>query len=257
MIDGFGVGVDLFPTFLDAAGVPRPDHVRLDGASLLPWLAGGSGGGGVPASVERRLSMSSSPAVKHPKSSWKPKDEARKLAVLQSRVVMWRVDYERPRQTSMYSNGFKIILNYANKPIEIYHLPSDKYEDRNLLDQRVHALWEPVQLKKQPSQISHDMLISVSGLATSDALANLIKEIGPVLLDFASHGNAANCMYLKKYYGISGCQNPNDYHKIHVPVLNPAVGKCAVPSIQEVSMLPFEAAEKLVVIDHSRPFGYF
>ena len=104
---------------------------------------------------------------------------------------------------------------------------------------------------------AHDMLISVSGLAPGDALASLIKEIGPVLLDFASHGNAANCMYLKKYFGISGCQNPKDYNRIHVPVINPAVGKCAVPSTKEVSMLPFEAAERLVVIDHGRPFDYF
>lgn len=38
-IADFGVGVDIYPTFLEAAGVKKPDHVHLDGLSLLPYLA--------------------------------------------------------------------------------------------------------------------------------------------------------------------------------------------------------------------------
>lgn len=36
--DKFGVSTDLFPTLLEAAGIQPPDHIRLDGLSLLPVL---------------------------------------------------------------------------------------------------------------------------------------------------------------------------------------------------------------------------
>lgn len=39
VIADFGVGVDLYPTFLEATGVAKPNHVKLDGMSLLPFLA--------------------------------------------------------------------------------------------------------------------------------------------------------------------------------------------------------------------------
>lgn len=38
-IADFGVGVDIYPTFLEAAGVKKPEHVKLDGLSLLPYVA--------------------------------------------------------------------------------------------------------------------------------------------------------------------------------------------------------------------------
>jgi hypothetical protein len=37
-ITTLGVSTDLFPTFLDAAGISVPENVRLDGTSLLPVL---------------------------------------------------------------------------------------------------------------------------------------------------------------------------------------------------------------------------
>lgn len=39
MIADFGVGVDIYPTFLEAAGISKPGHAKLDGLSLLPYLA--------------------------------------------------------------------------------------------------------------------------------------------------------------------------------------------------------------------------
>ena len=40
--DFFGISTDLYPTFLDAAGLKIPSNVRLDGISLLPLLWGTS-----------------------------------------------------------------------------------------------------------------------------------------------------------------------------------------------------------------------
>jgi arylsulfatase A len=37
-IDKFGISTDIFPTFLDAANLQLPQHIRIDGLSLLPLL---------------------------------------------------------------------------------------------------------------------------------------------------------------------------------------------------------------------------
>lgn len=42
-IDEFVISTDLFPTFMDAAGISRPQSLRLDGVSFLPFLTGAPG----------------------------------------------------------------------------------------------------------------------------------------------------------------------------------------------------------------------
>eukprot|EP01041_Mallomonas_annulata_P009840 gene9840-20464_t len=74
----FGVGTDLFPTLLDAAGLTPPPQVRLDGMSLLPMLLN-------PTTVD------------------KEGDE---------RVVLWYSHCPGyPRLTAAWSYGFKLLWN--------------------------------------------------------------------------------------------------------------------------------------------------
>jgi uncharacterized sulfatase len=66
-ISMFGMSTDLYPTFLDAAGISLPQSIKLDGMSILPELTGSS-------------------SKKHKK-------------ILTERISLWHNDFEGPRKT--------------------------------------------------------------------------------------------------------------------------------------------------------------
>lgn len=99
----FGVSTDLFPTLLDAAGLSPPDHVRLDGISLLPILLH------KPAAV--------------PKAG----DE---------RVVLWYSHCPGiPKVSAAWSHGYKLVWNdYEGRKADKLPPPWRLFDMRTPLD---------------------------------------------------------------------------------------------------------------------------
>ena len=204
------------------------------------------------------------------KHEWHPKNISEKQIILRDRVAFWLVDYEKPKnypaRASAYSRGYKILLDINENPIAIYHLTDDKYENNNLLknktlSQLVSLEWRSMLSNSfQPgvTQTESSILVNTDNLVAQEAaILHFIKTVGPVLRSFAKHGNAANCMYLKKNYDLSGCRNPKDYRKELVPIINPSYNRCNTGTATEIHMLPFDHAEELVKISFLRPFDYF
>jgi arylsulfatase A-like enzyme len=77
-----GITTDLYPTFLDAAGLSAPGNVKLDGISLLPLLVANS-------------------------------KEKRKIAKKSSseRVGLWHNDFEGPKASVIWIFDFKVMLD--------------------------------------------------------------------------------------------------------------------------------------------------
>ncbi|CAM9672829.1 unnamed protein product, partial [Ectocarpus fasciculatus] len=117
-IADFGVGVDIYPTFLEAAGVKKPEHVKLDGLSLLPYFGFFSADnvlrGDLPLKYEGI-------------------DLVSRMWELENRIAMWYVEFEHPRNAALISHNFKIISGPEHLPIEIYDLLSDPFEKVNLI----------------------------------------------------------------------------------------------------------------------------
>ena len=157
--DAFAVSTDLFPTFLDAAGVAAPLHVRLDGLSILPQIvpnyfsSGDTATGAVssPAAAEvidldAAIARIRAPSIATPTPARGPPspptrhiiDEVRESAgvyrmAMRDRITLWHNDYEGPRRTAAWVYDYKILLNEFDVMSEMYDMKSDKYESTNLI----------------------------------------------------------------------------------------------------------------------------
>jgi hypothetical protein len=319
-IADFGVGVDIYPTFLEATGVEKPKGVRLDGMSLLPLIAPTSSrayrsrDGRAPtgriasrmrsaepepeSELEQLIQLSNQlqqqPELPlHPsphrvlptgvaqKTTAKQRNEkfghfsADKLLSgvalehkeldlgsrvweLRSRVAMWYVDYEHALNAAAYSQGFKIITGPKHVPIEVYDLSNDPYEEKNLLTDEESAYWKHTLTNGTFAVSRKKMFVeleSVDKANTKSKKDKILHDVVPTLHLFSKYGNAANVLYLKKNYGMSTWHNKENTKlvKLNNETLRQ---RCGVPSVAEVSMLPFEHA------DHKtrhmvRPFDYF
>ncbi len=251
------MGTDLYPTFLDVTGVKKPDHVRLDGVSLVPLLLQSAA-----HSRRRLLSVNQSQSVRPRPDAAESTPALRahrvigtsiaeKRILLRDRVCFWLVDYEHPRNTAALVHGYKIITDEQHLPIEVYHVASDPYEKVNLIGSYLkQARWDLGKAAK-----SRHMLVDVTGLAPGPSLLDKIMHaVVPSLQNFSRYGNAANFLYLKRNYGQLRWHNPEN-HRL-VPATAEGIGKCEVPRAASVPMLPFEAADKLSQ-SHVRPLDYY
>eukprot|EP00607_Mallomonas_marina_P000099 CAMPEP_0182426610 /NCGR_PEP_ID=MMETSP1167-20130531/13123_1 /TAXON_ID=2988 /ORGANISM="Mallomonas Sp, Strain CCMP3275" /LENGTH=162 /DNA_ID=CAMNT_0024608179 /DNA_START=129 /DNA_END=614 /DNA_ORIENTATION=- len=86
VVKSFGMHTDLFPTFLEAAGVSTPPHALFDGISLLPMLRG-------EGAKRKGMSLVSSEVS--------PRDMYFQHGALKfsDRIAMWHTDYESSRAT--------------------------------------------------------------------------------------------------------------------------------------------------------------
>jgi arylsulfatase A-like enzyme len=211
--DAFVVSTDLFPTFLDAAGVLAPPHLRLDGLSILPLL--------VPDYYKAR-SVHLSPA--HAKSS-SPKhtalavtavtegknpgrhavdevrlDEQVYRAAMRDRVTLWHNDYEGHRRTAAWVYGYKVILDERERMSEMYDLQTDPYEVNNLLLKAGPEHWKVVNstvYSKSPSlahlfkkRVSLDMVLT--NRDDSDVHIWIASHLYKTLQDYVKGGNSAH-----------------------------------------------------------------
>jgi len=109
--DAFANSTDLLPTFCEAAGIPLPKNLSLDGLSLLPLMTGGAA-----PSAEQRGS------------------------------VFWQLDlfkhlqrhYPKPKPyaTEIVRRGKWKMLALHGKPVELFDVSTDPYEQTSLLDER-------------------------------------------------------------------------------------------------------------------------
>ena len=256
VIEEFGMGTDLYPTFLDVTGVKKPDHVKLDGVSLVPLLLQST-------AKSRRHLLSTNDSVPRIRSDAAPGSPsvrqhrvigttiAEKRILLRDRVCFWLVDYEHPRNTAALVHGYKIITDEQHLPIEVYHVASDPFEKVNLIGSYLkQAQWDLGKAAK-----SRHMLVDISGVPPGPALLDKIMHaVVPSLQNFSKYGNAANFLYLKRNYGQQRWHNPEN-HRL-VPATAEGIGKCEVPRAASVPMLPFEAADKLSQ-SHVRPLDFY
>lgn len=131
----WGANTDLLPTFLDAANIPKPSSVLLDGVSLLPVLkekrggAAGTGHGSL-------LGLTKEHKLRHKEH----KNATMKFvnSPLHSRVYLWHKDTDPFRndnriQGAAYFEELKIITSSSAGCLDrVFDMKHDPLENRNL-----------------------------------------------------------------------------------------------------------------------------
>jgi len=279
--DVFAYSTDLLPTFLQAAGLPVPKNMRLDGMSLLPELVSGAhlfsasssssssnasskdngsmlghtgnftitssthhehasprilpagdsatGNSGINLNVNSNSSGGGSRTLSSSSSSSKDgmneyflltadketlhaaRKHTRKM--LAERVVFWHNDYEGPRLTAARVLDFKLLLDGAEAPYELFDLRSDPREIHNLLAGIS---------KKELDSIVAGTATAIGGSVQASKIGSLIADVesnrGHIrdskslhmwifgklfesMRDYAKHGNAGHLRYLAQNIG--------------------------------------------------------
>lgn len=179
-VSSFGVTTDLFPTFLHAAGIKVPDNARLDGISLLPELV---------------------PSIKNRKAGRKANAD---------RVTLWHGDFEGPRASAAWLLDFKLVLDSAEYPKELYDMKFDPFEKYNLLVPYLNLKVEEMIQYKPPTEGDDVFNMSLflrnrSAQATADQRSNrnstvlyrlIVAKVYKTLYNFVSYGNEAHTVYL-------------------------------------------------------------
>lgn len=123
---------DIFPTFLDMAGVGDYRHAigRIDGRTFVPLLKGARG-------------------------------------LSQGRPLFWHFPhtYDQPAYSSVRQDDWKLIYFHANRKLELYHLPQDIGESTDLAEA------EPGK-RKELAQILSDFLREAGGQMPQDKKTN-------------------------------------------------------------------------------------
>lgn len=163
VINSIGVSTDVFPTFLDAAGIALPGHYHIDGTSLLPDLLHAQR---FPADLEtispgdyqlyalhnipvnRTTDRGSNNPLGLPQAETHPlvfspldtrekavttRRRAQRRQAMQERVILWHSDFESPRRTAAILYGYKVVLDEKDFPMEVFDLTVDPSESNNLL----------------------------------------------------------------------------------------------------------------------------
>jgi arylsulfatase A len=196
-VDVFGVSVDLFPTFLDAANVKASPNVYFDGLSLLPIL--------IPENVVAAKSVTAS----HGQDTHAPHlavlsetKKAKRLDAIFERVTLWHNDFEGPRMTAAWLFDYKVIIDEHNKPLEMFDMRSDRYEKFNLLGKISTEEIANVLKNRDHSRLTTMPWTKAEILThrrNSDIHRSIFLHIYSVMLDFASHGNEAHSRYLASH----------------------------------------------------------
>jgi arylsulfatase A-like enzyme len=98
---------DIFPTFLEMAGVARPEEATIDGHSFVPVL-----------------------------------ENHQVVASLQSRPLIWHYPnlYDQPPYSSIRLGDWKLIYWHSSQMFELYNLRADLGETTNLAQQQPKQL---------------------------------------------------------------------------------------------------------------------
>ena len=171
-IPNFGITTDLFPTFLDAAGLKPPSTVKLDGKSLLPLL------------------VSNTKMKKRKRKNGKKK--------LSERIAMWHNDWEGPRSSAIWIYDFKIFLDEKEEPKEMFDMTIDLKEKNNLIDP-INKVALPFTKEKMVYFATNFTKNIYDQKVRSNPELHwwILGQTFPLLHDFAKYGNEAHVLYLK------------------------------------------------------------
>lgn len=168
-----GVTTDIFPTVLEAAGIPLPKNARVDGISLLTELK----------------------STHHHKSVYHKKSKR----IYFDRMSLWHAEYEGPRSTVAILYDFKVTLNEKDHPYEIFDLLNDPFEKINLIESLSNTPIEEIKAwadDSQVAQISPSYLLTNTSRVDQSVHRLLVSKTYQMLYDFANYGNEAHKQYL-------------------------------------------------------------
>ena len=207
--------VDLLPTFLEAAGIPTPPHVRLDGMSVLSELVGPtklagleeqSSGGDTSGSSSQLIAAAEARKLRHKKNR----------KALHDRVLLWHNDFEGPRATAARYRDFKLILDGNERPFEMFDLRKDPLELHNLLGNDIAndvatvneiisgTSMTPLRYNskhKDNTKVQATETLPTRMRSRSDFHKLIFKKLYRAMLDFALHGNACHAQWLMENPG--------------------------------------------------------
>lgn len=189
-ISTFGMTTDLYPTFLDAAGVTAPSTVKLDGISLLPLLT----------------------------ANTKQKKKTAKT-IVSERIALWHNDFEGSRASALWVYDFKILLDAKDSPSEMFDMKADPYEKVNLLKPyRGSIPFHHNQMSKLSGNISRTF--HEAAVRGNPALQKwILSQAFPLLSDFIKFGNEAHILYLAANAGRKYVPTPES--DVRTSVQNP------------------------------------
>jgi arylsulfatase A len=231
VVNALTVSTDLFPTFVDAAGLTLPPQYHLDGISILNDLLSPIPRPLVPAEFTAfkaaidatsnsfslhllNISLTQGKQDIHPflyapleiRDKYRTKRRPQRRHLMQERLIMWHTDFESPRKTAGIVYGYKFYINEFNIPVEVYDMVVDPKEELNLLPEDA-KYWKMFTEKfpQYPKSASLSKLQSLSKDAMYSDRKNPMKiyylmiKIYPALKGFADHGADGYKSYLTTY----------------------------------------------------------
>jgi hypothetical protein len=221
--DAFVVSTDLFPTFLDAAGVRVPAHIRLDGLSALPQLvpdyyklfdvppvakhtpaAAPAVASHSKQSAASALLTTAANKIKHGPDAIREDPELYRSAI-RDRVTLWHNDYEGPRRTAAWIYDYKVLLDEKEDMSEMFDMKNDRYEKKNLLKNISSSFWTAYNFTSDaghhtgatlPLPTLHGTKITLERVINDrthpDVHVWIAAHMFRVLKDYAKFGNAAH-----------------------------------------------------------------
>ena len=183
VINTFGMSTDILPTFLDAAGIPPPSHMRLDGVSLLPDLL-------------------RSHSTDHSNSYYQERQNHREI--LTERILLWENDYESPKSTMAWVFNFKFFLDRKNVPDQLYDMLTDPKEERNLLELLRRNVSQQDLIQPPSSHSIHRFHPTRNDFQNSAMRSSMklhhwmVLHLYQTLVTWSSYGNEAHKIYLKE-----------------------------------------------------------
>ncbi len=133
-LDGLSEQVDLAPTLMDYLGLEKPEHWVWHGASLLPMLGGAPGKGAVFADGGHEQAMRE--RFDHP--AWQEKQGRKVKATGGKQLTYQQCPDAMARAKMVRTREWKLVVRETGGN-ELFHLPDDPYEMRNLYGDPTYA----------------------------------------------------------------------------------------------------------------------
>lgn len=207
------VNTDLYATFLDAAQLPLPSHVLIDGMSLLPDLLQASKYPLIEGhNITLNIPMLTSGAKQVDEVTTHVQHRLRhkhlpRYQQLTERLLLWHNDYEGPRRTVANVFEYKILLNEEELPFEMFDLRTDLTEENNLIGKIKKNDWMEM-LKMTPKELKSKLKISSLQLTRTMIMKHrqdmalhilMVLKLFPYLIEYVHRGDEGYRNYLTKY----------------------------------------------------------
>lgn len=147
------VSTDWMPTFLEAAGITLPTHIKVDGHSALTELAPAWN---MPSHAAFAGNVTRIEEIKKAFKVIKQKRKSR----LHERLVLWHNDFEGPRRTAAWVFDFKVFLDEQELPFQMFDMKVDMKEANNLLPAKTHAEWRQQLSRCAPYNLINNKLVA-------------------------------------------------------------------------------------------------